>query len=258
MKAGKIILVVIGLIIVVIAAAVFFLVQNLDSIVKAGIEKFGSEAAGTAVRVESVDIGLQEGRGSILGLSVSNPPGFSGGPLFSLGEITLDIDTATVTKKVPVIEVIRIGQTGFQFVVDAKGETNLGMLKKNISRSSSSGKSETTTGEQAPIRLRVKRLTVADGQGSMDLTAVGGEVLEGGFKGFTLTDIGGREGITPQGLGEKVLEVLIARLEQSAARQGAEKMIREKFGKEAGRLQENLDEKLGPGAGDTLKKMFGQ
>lgn len=259
MKTGKIFLFVIGLVIVVVAAGVFFLIQNLDSIVKAGIEKYGSEAAGTIVRVESVDIGLKEGRGTILGLSVANPAGFNGGALFNLGEITLDIDTASVTDEVPVIEVIRIGKTGFQFVVDAKGKTNLGVLKNNVSRSSAGGKIESSAGgEQSPIRLLVKRLSVADGKGSIDLTAVGGEVLEGGFKGFTLTDIGGREGITPKALGEKVLDALIIRLEQSAARLGAEKMIRQKLGKETGRLQEKLDEKLGTGAGDALKKMLGQ
>ena len=59
------------------AVAVYLLLSNLDSLVERGIEKFGSEAAGTKVSVDRVAIDLRQGRGSILGLTVANPPGFS-------------------------------------------------------------------------------------------------------------------------------------------------------------------------------------
>jgi len=259
MKKSRIFLVIVGIIVVVAGGAVFYLIQNLDAIVKAAIEKYGSETAGTAVRVESVEIGLKEGRGSVRGLSIADPAGFSGESIFRLGEITLDLDTATVTSEVPVIDEIRIGETGFLFEVDRKGTTNLDVLKANLRSHAAAGKkSGTSAGEKAPIRLRVKRLTIAEGQGKLDLTAIGGKVLEGRLPPVTLTDIGGREGITPAALGDAVLAALVKNLEQSAARQGAERMIREKFGEQAGKLQEKLDEKLGPGAGDTLKKMLGQ
>lgn len=258
MKKSKIVLFILGIIIVVVGAAIFFLIQNLDSIVKAAIEKFGSEAAGTAVRVESVEIGLKEGRGSVRGLSVANPAGFSGKPIFQLGEITLDLDTATLTSEVPVIEDISIGETGFRFEVNKAGKTNVDVLKQNLNRHKAGSKSGTSAGEKAPIRLRVKRLTIAEGKGTLDLTAVGSKELEGKLPAITLTDIGGREGITPAALGDAVLAALVKELERTAARQGAERVIREKFGEEAGKLQEKLDEKLGPGAGGTLKKMLGQ
>ena len=93
--------------------AIVFLVKNLDALVERAIEKYGSAAAGTAVRVSAVDIGLQEGRGAIRGLTVANPPGFAAEPLFALGEIALDLDTASLTAEVPVIESIKIGARRF-------------------------------------------------------------------------------------------------------------------------------------------------
>lgn len=257
MKKGKIIALVLGIVVVAIGAGVFYLIQNLDALVKAGIEKYGSQAAGTSVEVQSVGIALKEGRGTVMGLSVANPSGFSGDIIFTLGEITLDIDTGSVTSEVPVIEEIRIGETGFLFVVNADGKTNVDVLKRNLQRAAG-GKGDAGGGEKAPVRLRVKRLTIAEGKGTLDLTAVGGKKLEGTLPGITLTDIGGSQGITPTALGERVLAALVKKLEQSAARQGAERVIREKLGEEAGKLEEKVDEKLGSGTGDALKKMLGQ
>ena len=77
MKTGRMILVVLGVAVIVVAAAVFLLISNLDAIVKAALEKYGSEATGSAVTVDSVRISLREGSGSISGFSIGNPPGFS-------------------------------------------------------------------------------------------------------------------------------------------------------------------------------------
>ena len=69
-----------GLAVVVIIGVgygAYYLLSNLDSIVKSAIEQYGSEITGTRVRVGSVKITLTEGRGTIRGLRVGNPSGFS-------------------------------------------------------------------------------------------------------------------------------------------------------------------------------------
>lgn len=262
MGKGKIILIIIGVILVAVAGGVFYLLQNLDALVKAGIEQYGSEAAGTAVRVKTVQIGLREGRGSLLGLTVANPPHYTQAPIFSLGEVSLDLDTDTLASEVPVIEEIRIGATGFRYEVDARGQANLKVLQANLKRAAGSGQPAgqppATAKPEAPLRFKIKRLTIAGGEGILDLSAVGGKELKATLPGITLTDLGGKNGLTPQQLADAVLGAMVKNLEKSATRQGVEKLLNQALGGEGEQLQQKLDEKLGTGAGDALKKMLGQ
>ena len=61
--------------VLVIAAVIVCMLTRLDAIVKAAIEKYGSAATATAVRVESVKIRLKQGSGAIRGLTIANPDG---------------------------------------------------------------------------------------------------------------------------------------------------------------------------------------
>jgi hypothetical protein len=254
----KSLLIVVALIISAILATILLLVQNLDRLVAAGIEKYGSEEAGTPVRVQSVKIDLREGRGTITGLSVTNPPGFTGKPVFILGEITLDLDTGTLTSEVPVIEDIRIGQTNFRYEINAQGQSNVAALKNNLKQGSApAAEPSSPGGEGAPLRLKINRLAMAGGGASLDLSAVGGKDLQAEVPGFILTDIGGNRGVTPENLANVVLAALLKELEKAAARQGVEQVLRDKLGDRAVEAEQKIDEKLGTGASEKLKKMLG-
>ena len=65
-----------------IGFGVYYLLSNLDSIVKAAIESYGSEATQTTVRVGKVQLKLTDGSGSISGLTVGNPKGFAAAQAF--------------------------------------------------------------------------------------------------------------------------------------------------------------------------------
>lgn len=256
MKTSKVILLVLTVLVIIVAAAIFFLVRNLDSLVASAIEKYGTAAAGTPVQVQTVEIGLKEGRGSVRGLTVANPPEFSDRHIFSLGEITLDLDTESLTSELPEVQEIRIGQPAFLFEVNEKAGTNLDALKKNVRERQRTEKEAAQTERKDEPRLRVRRLTIEGGQGVLDLTAVGGKEVQAKLPPVTLTDIGGEQGVTPTALGEAVLAALIKSLEEAAVRHGVEGAIRGKLEGEAERLQERLDEKVAPGAGEALKKLL--
>jgi len=260
MKKAKIILLILTGLAVLAVAAIFFLVQNLDAMVKSAIEKYGSEAAGATVRVQTVRIELKSGRGSIQGLTVANPTGFSSERIFSLGEISLELDPASLTTNLPMVKEIRIDAPTFRYEVNAQAQTNLGAIKQNLKRFSAgrSQASRPATEKNGEKRLFVKRLTIAGGQGTLDLSAVGGKMLTAKMPPVTLTDIGGRQGLPPAALGEAVLSALLKNLEETAARQGVEQALRGKLGEGAGRLQQELDEKLAPGAGEALRKVLGR
>jgi hypothetical protein len=258
MKTSRIFLLIIAGIVVLVAAAVFYLVRNLDSLVASAIEKYGTEAAGTSVQVQAVEIRIREGMGSVRGLTVANPPGFTDRDIFSLGEIVLDLDAASLTSELPIVEEIRIGEPSLLFEVNESAKTNLDVLKQNVGRIGERRKKEGAEAEKDQPRLLVRRLTIEGGQGILDLTAVGGREVQAKLPPITLTDIGGEQGVTPTALGEAVLAALIKNLEQAAVRQGVEKAVRDRLGEEAGRLEEKLDEKVAPGAGEALKKMLGK
>ena len=72
----KKILITILVIVVLIIAALVLLFSNINSLVAKAIEKNGSNVTQTSVSVSGVDISLREGRGTIKGLRIANPPGF--------------------------------------------------------------------------------------------------------------------------------------------------------------------------------------
>jgi uncharacterized protein (UPF0333 family) len=85
MRKGKLFLILAGVIVIIIAGGVYYVFTNINAIVKAAIEKHGSQATRTDVRVSSVDITLSTGKGAISGMTVENPAGFTSRNIFSLG-----------------------------------------------------------------------------------------------------------------------------------------------------------------------------
>ncbi len=259
MKLGKKIGIFVVVLILVVAGGVFYLVGNLDGLVKKAIEKYGSQAAGTAVTVARVHIDLGQARGSIGELRVANPQGFNGKTLFHLGEIILQLDPDSLTGKLPTLEEIRIIAPQLYFEVNTAGQTNLAAFKKGLAPAGPSG-SATDSEQAGQTRMLIKKLTIADASADIDLTAVGGKTYQGHLPPVTMTDLGGRQGVTPQQLGRIVLTALTGELQKEAARQGIDAALRERLDQTSGKLQKKLDEKLGPGAVDAekaLKKILG-
>jgi hypothetical protein len=91
-----------------IGGAVFFLISSLDSLIVAGVEKYGSEITRTRVRLKEAKISITSGEGTLRGLSVKNTSGFKTEYAIRLGEISVTLDTATVTQNPVVIKKIVI------------------------------------------------------------------------------------------------------------------------------------------------------
>lgn len=90
-----------GVLIVIGLGVGFFLVSNLDKIIKDQIETHGSQVSGVPVTVGKVSISLLEGIATINQLRVGNPPGFSDRAAISFNEVTAEIDIRTgIVKRV--------------------------------------------------------------------------------------------------------------------------------------------------------------
>ena len=117
-----------GVLIVIGLGVNFYLIGNLDKIIKEQVEIHGSEVAGVPVTVGSVSISLSDGIATIKQLRVSNPEGYSDRPAMSFNEVTAEIDIRTGT-------VIRVfSDTPTISIEGSSQQTNLDVLSDNISK----------------------------------------------------------------------------------------------------------------------------
>ena len=100
----------IGVVVVVLLAVggVVYFASNLDSIIKAAVEKFGSEATKTQVTLSSVDLTIKTGAASLNGFRMTNPAGFKTDQAMSFGTVSVKIDTGSLTSDVIVIKEVVI------------------------------------------------------------------------------------------------------------------------------------------------------
>jgi len=228
MSGKRIALLVGGLVVVCAVAAFWLLVENLDGLVKHAIETSASNATGTPVHVGSVAISLKEGRGTINGLTIANPPGFSGQPLLTLDSIDVRLDPAALTAAVPVIEEIRIGSTTFNYEINGAGESNLRIIQKQARRQQKAA-TATKPGESTEKKLRIRRLVFADSTATLDLGQFGGGRGVARVPGMNLTDLGGKQGATAQELAAEIVAELGKNLSATVGG-GALRQLGDSFG----------------------------
>lgn len=243
MTKTKIVLLTGGGLLAALAIGILLLMQNLDALVKEAIVRYGSAAAGTSVQVAAVDISLREGRGTLRGLSVANPPGYSQEALFVLDNISIALDRSTVTADVPVINDIRVGASAFRYELDNRGRSNLAALQQPAKAAKNKGAAETNAAAdpQAQRRYRVKRLEIADGEAVLQLGSAGVGQATIKVPGIVLRDLGGQRGLTAQELADTVVDALLKNLEKSVARKGIDRLLKGKADNAATTLKSLLN-----------------
>jgi hypothetical protein len=101
--------------------------------VKSRIETATKEAATTGVDVEGVDLALENAEGSVEGVKIDNPPGFSDKPAMQLGAVKFELDGASLKAKGPlVIRSLAINAADIRFDRDKNGNSNLGALTASV------------------------------------------------------------------------------------------------------------------------------
>lgn len=242
----------VGAVVLVLAAVgiAWFLFTRLDSLVAQLIETHGSQATGTAVRVGSVSIDVAGGRGTIRGLRVANPKGYSRGDAFQLGEITLGIDLGSVRSSPIVIDELTVSAPKASYEVDARGRSNFDAIKANLDRGSSGTAAEASEDDAPPPRIAIKRFVFQEGTVSADFSAVDPkrEKLEAALPSVRLQNVGGTRGGTPGELGKTIAGAFTRSVAKTVAANEAgratEKAVGDKLGGEAGKAAGGLLKKI--------------
>lgn len=244
---------------IVLGALLWWLGANLDGIVKKVIEDVGTDVTQTSVGVSGVGIKLLDGKAAISGLSVANPPGFSGSNIFTLDKVSVEIDIKSVNSNPIIINEILVRQPQVFYEMNKDRTSNLDVLKKNVasySASSSSSSSpsdadkEAATGEKGEeLKLIIKKLNFEGGHLSAVSALAPDKKIEADLPAFQMNNLGqSTGGATSDQIAKQIMDRLVKQAVDVAAKAGVDQLTDElkQKGKEA------LDEKVG----DTLKGLF--
>ena len=242
----KIILSLVLLVIVAIAGGVYYVMSNLDGLIKEAIETYGSQATQTAVRVDSVKIKLADGSGGISGLTIANPKGFTFPNAFSLGETRLGIDLQSLQEEPYVINEIAVIAPEIYVEVDKDNNTNLNVLKDNLMASlpasEETASAETEETAAAEPRLIVRKVTFSNGLIKAKIAALDNKEYKLKLPSIEMIDLGGSKGLTPTELTSEV----ISRLSDHASKQVKQKIkdeLKAKLDAKKAEIKAKLDAK---------------
>ena len=259
---GKKVLIIIGVVAVIIIGAVIIMLTSLNRIVAAAIERYGSMVTQTRVSVSSVDIKLTAGTGSISGLTVGNPSGFSGTDAFRLGNISAKIDTGAITKDMVVIDNITISGPYILYEINESGKSNINIIKQNVQSFQGQGPSGKTDGQkqetektEKSVKLLIRKLTIDNGKVDVRVAALD-KPMSAQLPKIVLTNVGGKGGASPGEVGAEILAALTQEAASAASRIGVDKYL----GKTVDEITKGLTKDGEPlkGVGSAVKKLFGQ
>jgi hypothetical protein len=217
----------IGVVLVIIlitAVTVICVISRLDFMVKAAIEKYGSMATGTPVRVESVKIRLRQGSGDIHGLTIGNPAGFDGPHAFTLGETGIQIDLRSLTQEVKIIDAIHVLKPEIFFEMNSARSVNLNELKKYLEKTSPPKKTEAVKKEKKSgpePKMIIRRILFSDGVVHVRIVPGGVRQYDLRMPAVEMTNLGGNTGATP----DQITHQIIGELNRRAIREVEKKTV---------------------------------
>ena len=261
----------VGVLVVAVVAVVIYVYSSLDSLVKQAVEKYGSEATQTEVKLKEVKLNITSGQGALHGLKVGNPKGFDTPAAFQLGSISVNLDTSTVTGNPIVIKQIAIEAPEVTYELTPAG-SNVGTIQKNVD----SYANKFGGGKQAPQpkakteddgkKLVIETLTIKGGKVTVAASILPGQgrSMTAPLPDITLRNIGKDSGgATPAEVSAKVLTALNESAIKAAGSIGVgatlDSLQKSLGGAAAGAMGKGGEAAKGATeeAGKTMKKLLG-
>jgi len=210
-----------------LAAGLAFLFTNLDWIVKNAIERFGSQATGTRVRVDRVALRPVQGKGAIEGLTVANPRGYSAPHVISLGAISVRLEPRAIASNPVVIEDIRITSPLVVYEMNEARVANVDVLKKQLGAGQPgkpvAGSKKAT--KDAGKRLRIRHLTIENAKVAVRIAALGEKPRIVALSRLEMTDIGGKNGAPPEEVAKQIVAAILSEVSKEVGKAGASRLL---------------------------------
>lgn len=258
--------VLIGLLVVVllIGGGVFYVISNLDGIVKDAIETAGTGAIGSSVTVGTVDLDLMNGTAAIYDFSIANPTGFSNQAMVSFAELSISLDLNNLSGEVIGIRSI-VARDPYIRYESVDGVSNLDTVNERLAGDSSEATS-TESSAEAPD-LAIASILIENIQASLD-TDLLPSPLDVNLGDIRLENLSG----SPEEISSQIMKPVISQLTASATRavlsalagmdlNDLQAVATQGVGDKVDELQEQatdaIDDALGEGVGDSLKEGLG-
>lgn len=175
-----------ALVLIVYVGGQFF----LGSAVEAGVNRVGPRVTQTKVHLDDAALSPLSGTGTLTGLAVGNPAGWSEGNAFYLGRVQLDVEPASVFKDTIVINRLVIDQPEITYETRVVS-SNIGDLLKNIEASVGGGQEKPDDPNATPKKYIVKHFEFQNGKVTL---GVGPAALPLPLPPLELNDLGVAEG----------------------------------------------------------------
>lgn len=234
--------IVVGLVIIIaIVVGVFYF--NLDKVIIAAVEKYGSEVTKTDVVLNEVDLDLTSGKGALKGFSVGNPEGFDEDHSIKFDSVGVEVDISGSNDEVIHIREIRVENPSIIYEVN-ETTNNLDTIRNNVDAFmkenglSGDEKSEESSEESGP-KVIIDNIFIKGGQVSVKADMLAGQKIDGKLPDIQMNDIGKDEGgASPGEVAAKIIDELTGKAMNVITDLG--------IGKNLGSLLEN--------AGDLVNK----
>ena len=229
----------------VVVVLVIYLVLSfsLGWVVKTAVNRVGPGITQSKVELSGAHISPITGSGTLSGLAVGNPEGWSSANAFYLGRISVSLKPFSIFGDHIIIDDVDIDQP--EFVYETKiVSSNIGDLLKNMGTAKAGDSATTSKGRQVKFEVRHLRLT----RGKVTL-GMGANELPLPLPTIELHDLGTSEGgITPDQLAHAILRSVSGEIIGATTRAAGN------IGSTAGASAAESVKK----AGESLKKLWGK
>jgi hypothetical protein len=237
----KILMIIGGVILILLLGGYLYLARNLDGLVVKGVNTYGPQLTQSKVELASASLSPLSGSGTLTGLSVGNPAGWSEGRAFYLGKVQLGVEPKSVVADTVIINEIIIDQPEINYESRIVS-SNIKDLLKNIEDFTGKGE-KTAAPDGKPKKFIVKKFRFTNGKATVQ---AGGQALVVPLPEISLDNLGVAEnGLTASQLAAVVTRDVLAKVVTATA--GA-------IG--SGELSVDKLKEAAKGAGDALKNMF--
>lgn len=235
-------------VVVLLIGAYFVVAYALGSVVKAGVNSFGPRLTQTKVVLAGASLSPLTGSGTLSGLAVGNPKGWSEGNAFALGKVHIDVDPLSIFGDHVVINELIIDQP--EFAYETKIVTsNIKDLLKNIEQFTSAGGQTAKTKDGKPIKFVVKKFRMTNARATL---GAAGAALPVPLPPISLDDLGVAEGgITADQLAGALMKNVLGSIVSGTANALGQ------LGSTAGANSLEKTKDAAKKAGESIKKLFG-
>lgn len=246
---NKKLLITLGSIVGILLVAYIGLSFFLGSVVKAGVNSFAPQLTQTTVELKGAHISPFTGSGSLTGLTIGNPEGWSENNAVSLGKIHMDVQPFSIFGDHIIINEIIIDQPEFLYETKIIA-SNIKDLLKNIEEFTGSGGEDPATKSGEPIKFVVKKFRLTNGKARL---GVGAGAIPIPLPPISMDDLGVKEGgITPDQLAVAVMQNILGGIVSATGKAAL------KVGGTVGAGAADAAGSAAKKTGEGLKKLFGQ